>query len=155
MTFSHRTQKDDFLYIMAKHGIKCFCEPFPSNLDPESWRPFFFFVLGEGLPKDVHFSFTHHPKSTGSLPGSAQHMADYAAFTTYWVNTRLMALHFYSEPRVLRAAGLIPGSTADPGTLEALRATFNVRDAAPPLPPAAPRFHPAAPATSLDQRPLS
>ncbi|GAA0183337.1 hypothetical protein LIER_30763 [Lithospermum erythrorhizon] len=48
------------------------------------------------------------------------------SFTAYWVNTRPLPLHFYSDPRVLRMAGLIPGSTADPGTPEALRATFNV-----------------------------
>ncbi|GAA0172368.1 hypothetical protein LIER_26210 [Lithospermum erythrorhizon] len=100
---------------MVKPQMKGFCEAFLSKVDPESWRPYFFFVSGEGLPADA--------------------------------NKRPMPLHFYSDHRVLKAAGLTPSSDADLRALEALRVTYNVHDHAPPPPP-------AAPATSSGQQPL-
>ncbi|GAA0175227.1 hypothetical protein LIER_41870 [Lithospermum erythrorhizon] len=46
-----------------------------------------------------------------------------------------MALHFYTDRRVLKAAGLSSIVDADLGALEALKVTFNVPDhALPPLP---------------------
>ncbi|GAA0161174.1 hypothetical protein LIER_17550 [Lithospermum erythrorhizon] len=50
--------------------------------------------------------------------------------------SRPMPLHFYSDPRVLKAARISPGSVADPEALEALRATYNESDHVPPPPPA-------------------
>ncbi|GAA0164725.1 hypothetical protein LIER_39847 [Lithospermum erythrorhizon] len=48
-----------------------------------------------------------------------------------------MPLHFYSDHRVLKAAGLSSGSDIYHGALEALRATFNVHDHAQLPPPTA------------------
>ncbi|GAA0156994.1 hypothetical protein LIER_14354 [Lithospermum erythrorhizon] len=109
-SLSHRTQKDDFLYFVVKPKIKDFCEAILSKVDPESWRPFFFYVSGEGLPIHVPAWFTLHLKSI--------------------------------------ATGLTPGSDADLGGLEALKATYNVSDHALPPPP-------AVPATSSVQQPLN
>ncbi|GAA0156951.1 hypothetical protein LIER_14318 [Lithospermum erythrorhizon] len=108
-SFSQRTEKDDFLYFVVKPEMKFFYEAFLSKVDPETWRPYFFFVSGEVLPTGVSSGFTSHPKSK---------------------------------------AGLSPGSNVDLGALEALMATFNVHDHAPPP-------LPAAPATSSDQQSLS
>ncbi|GAA0164931.1 hypothetical protein LIER_39877 [Lithospermum erythrorhizon] len=91
-SFSHHTQKDGVLYFLANQDIKGFYEPLPSKLGPECWRPFFFFVSGGGLPKNVPSSFTPHPKSARSLPGSTQYRADSMPFTAYWANTRPMPL---------------------------------------------------------------
>ncbi|GAA0186166.1 hypothetical protein LIER_33454 [Lithospermum erythrorhizon] len=63
-------------------------------------------------------------------------------------NTCPMPIHFYSDTRVLKAAGLTPGSDADLGALEALRGTYNGSDHVPPP-------HPAVPDTSSIQQPLS
>ncbi|GAA0171545.1 hypothetical protein LIER_41178 [Lithospermum erythrorhizon] len=43
-------------------------------------------------------------------------------------NRRPMPLHFYSNPRVLKAEGLASGSVANLGALEALKLTYNVSD---------------------------
>ncbi|GAA0167626.1 hypothetical protein LIER_22513 [Lithospermum erythrorhizon] len=94
-------------------------------------------LAGEGPPTDVATGFTPHLKSTCALPRSTKHKS----------NKRPTPLHSYSDPRVLKAAGLTPGSHAELGALEALRATYNVYDHALPPPP-------AAPATSSDQQPL-
>ncbi|GAA0168675.1 hypothetical protein LIER_40612 [Lithospermum erythrorhizon] len=80
--FSHRTQKDGFLYLVAKHNMKGFWDPFPSKLGPNFSMPYFFFVSGEGIPSDIPFSFTSHPKSKRSPTGSTQHKAYSMAFTT-------------------------------------------------------------------------
>ncbi|GAA0162262.1 hypothetical protein LIER_18390 [Lithospermum erythrorhizon] len=58
-----------------------------------------------------------------------------------------MPFHFYSNPWVLKAAGLTYGSDADLGALEAVKATYNVHDHT--LPPS-----PATPTTSSDHQPL-
>ncbi|GAA0152196.1 hypothetical protein LIER_10737 [Lithospermum erythrorhizon] len=97
-------------------SLQGFCDPLPSKLDPESWRPFFLFVSGGRLPCDVPSGFTVHQKSTKALQGSAKHKADSVDFTAFWANTRPMPLHFYSDPKVLSAVGLVPGTMADLGT---------------------------------------
>ncbi|GAA0169489.1 hypothetical protein LIER_23964 [Lithospermum erythrorhizon] len=86
-------------------------------------------------------------KSKGTLSLSVKHKADAIVFSTYWANRRPMPLHFYSDHRVLKAAGLSPSSDVDPGTLEALRATYNVHNHV--LPP-----HAAASLDSSDKLPL-
>ncbi|GAA0186531.1 hypothetical protein LIER_33819 [Lithospermum erythrorhizon] len=66
-SFSQCTQNDDFFYFVVKPDTKGFCEAFPSRVDPESWRPFFFFVSGESLPTDVNSSFTPTGSPLGPL----------------------------------------------------------------------------------------
>ncbi|GAA0163335.1 hypothetical protein LIER_19229 [Lithospermum erythrorhizon] len=101
----------------------------------------------EGLRIGVPTGFTCHPKSKGAYPRSTKHKADSIAFSTYLANTRPMPPHFYSDPWVLKAAGLSTSSDAHLGALEVLRATFNGHDHPPPPPL-------AAHATSSDQQPL-
>ncbi|GAA0176521.1 hypothetical protein LIER_29498 [Lithospermum erythrorhizon] len=69
---SQHTQKDNFLYFMVKPDMKHFCEAFLSKVDPESWRPFFFSVSGEGLPSDLP-----------AFAGSMKNKADSVAFAAY------------------------------------------------------------------------
>ncbi|GAA0160658.1 hypothetical protein LIER_39080 [Lithospermum erythrorhizon] len=102
-------------------------------------------MKGEGLNVDVPTRFTPHLKSTRVLSRPTKHKADLATFTTYW-GTHPIPLQFY-RPGVLKAAGLTPGSDADLGALQALRATYNVSDHVPTP-------HPAIPATCSDQQPL-
>ncbi|GAA0166547.1 hypothetical protein LIER_21678 [Lithospermum erythrorhizon] len=49
-SFSQRTQKDDFLYFTVRPDMKGFCGAFASKVEPDIWRPFFFYVVGDGLP---------------------------------------------------------------------------------------------------------
>ncbi|GAA0139196.1 hypothetical protein LIER_00794 [Lithospermum erythrorhizon] len=69
-------------------------------------------------------------------------------FLYFVADKRPMPLHFYTDSRVLKAAGLFPISDVDLGALEAPRFTFNVPDHAP-LPP------PAIRAASPNHLPLS
>ncbi|GAA0157155.1 hypothetical protein LIER_14480 [Lithospermum erythrorhizon] len=137
-SFSQRTQKDDFLYFVVKLEMKGFREAFLSKVGLETWRPYFFFASGEGLPLGVPSGFTSHPNSKRALPRSTKHKADPIALSTYWANRRPMPLHFYSGHQVLTAVGLFPGSNVYLGTLKALRATYNVHDQVPAPPPSAP-----------------
>ncbi|GAA0158429.1 hypothetical protein LIER_15459 [Lithospermum erythrorhizon] len=100
----------------------------------------------DGLPIDVRWVHAFR-KSIVALPGSTKHKADFVAFTSYWANKHPMPLHLYSDPRVLKATDLAPGSVADLGALDSLRATYNVGDHAP-LPLL------IVPTTSSDQQPL-
>ncbi|GAA0156724.1 hypothetical protein LIER_14148 [Lithospermum erythrorhizon] len=124
-SFSQCTQKDDFFLLCGETGDEEFLQSIP---------------LQSGI-RDLDALLLLCLRST-------KHMAGSIAFSTYWENKCPMPLHFYSDQRVLKAAGLSIGSDVDLGALEALRATFNVHDHAP-LPP------PTAPATSFDQLPLS
>ncbi|GAA0170560.1 hypothetical protein LIER_24790 [Lithospermum erythrorhizon] len=82
-SFSQRTQKDGFLYFIEMIEMKGFCEAFSSKVEPDTWRPFFFYASGEGLRQGVPFGFMGHPKSHSALPRSAKHKADALAFSTY------------------------------------------------------------------------
>ncbi|GAA0157091.1 hypothetical protein LIER_14430 [Lithospermum erythrorhizon] len=82
-TFLQRTQKDDFLYFTVRTEMKGLCKAFTSKVEPETWRPFFFYASCEGLPQGVPFGFTSHPKSNEALPRIAKHKADANAFSTY------------------------------------------------------------------------
>ncbi|GAA0184538.1 hypothetical protein LIER_31826 [Lithospermum erythrorhizon] len=79
-SFSQRTQKDEFLYFVVKKEMKGFYEAFLSKVEPETWRPFFFFASGEGFPLGVPSGFTSHPNSKSALPKSAKHKMDAIAF---------------------------------------------------------------------------
>ncbi|GAA0161059.1 hypothetical protein LIER_17466 [Lithospermum erythrorhizon] len=78
-----------------------------------------FLYTCEGLPQGVPFGFTSHPKSKGALPRNAKQKADPIAFSTYKGDRCPMPLHFYTDRRVLKAAGLSPIADADLGALEA------------------------------------
>ncbi|GAA0141673.1 hypothetical protein LIER_35436 [Lithospermum erythrorhizon] len=58
-----RPQKDGFLYFTVRTEMKGFCKAFTSKVEPETWRPFFFYASGKGLLQCVPFGFMDHPKS--------------------------------------------------------------------------------------------
>ncbi|GAA0156153.1 hypothetical protein LIER_13710 [Lithospermum erythrorhizon] len=109
------------LYFTVRTNIKGFCEAFSSKVEPDTWRPFFFYASGEGLQPDVPSSFMAHLKSNSALPRSVKHKADAHACSTYWKDKSSMPFHFYTDCLVLKAAGLFPIADADPRVLEALR----------------------------------
>ncbi|GAA0166548.1 hypothetical protein LIER_21679 [Lithospermum erythrorhizon] len=88
-----------------------------------------------------------HPKSTSALTKTTKHKADAHAFSTYWEDKPSMPLHFYTDRRVLKAAGPFPPAGADLGVLEVLRVSFSVPDHAL-LPPS------TAPVSGPNQLPL-
>ncbi|GAA0185371.1 hypothetical protein LIER_32659 [Lithospermum erythrorhizon] len=122
--------------------MKGFCESFSSKVELDTWRPFFFYALAEGLPPDVPSGFMAHLKSFSVLPRSAKHKADAHAFFTYREDKSFMPLHFYTDVRVLKVDGLFPTVDADPRALEALRVSFCVLDHASLPPPIAPTATP-------------
>ncbi|GAA0148153.1 hypothetical protein LIER_07674 [Lithospermum erythrorhizon] len=124
-----------------------FCGAFSSKVEPDTWRPFFFYASSEGLPQGVPFGFMARPKSPSALPRSAKHKADAYAFSTYWGDKLPMPLHFYTDRQVLKDAGLSSIADADLGALEALRVSYQVPDSVPPP-------SQAAPTVALNQLPL-
>ncbi|GAA0155364.1 hypothetical protein LIER_13111 [Lithospermum erythrorhizon] len=112
-SFSQRTQNDGFLYFKVIPEMKGFCETFSSMVEPDTWRPFFFYASGEGLPQGAPFGFMFHTKSHRALPRCAKHKADAHTFSTYWGDILSMPLHFYTDCRVLKAAGLSPAADAN------------------------------------------
>ncbi|GAA0167435.1 hypothetical protein LIER_22371 [Lithospermum erythrorhizon] len=138
---SQCTQKDGFLYFTVRTEMKGFCEAFSSKVEPDTWRPFFFYTSVEGLPQGIPFGFMAHLKSHSALLRSAKHKADAHAFSTLWEDKLPMPLYSYTDHRVLKVAD------ADLGALEALRVSFSVPDHAPLSPP-------SAPAAASDQLPL-
>ncbi|GAA0167963.1 hypothetical protein LIER_22790 [Lithospermum erythrorhizon] len=134
---SQRNQKNGFLYFTVRPHMKGLCEAFLSKVEPDTWRPFFFYVDGDGLPPDVPSSFTEHPKSNAALIRTTKHKADAHAFSTYWQDNHSMPLHFYTDHCVLKVAGLFPVTIVDLGVLEALRVSFSVPEYVPLPPPAA------------------
>ncbi|GAA0176218.1 hypothetical protein LIER_29251 [Lithospermum erythrorhizon] len=142
-----RTPKDGFLYFMVRTCMKGFCKAIPSKVEPDTWRPFFYYALGEGLPPGIPSDFVAHLKSNSTLPRSVKHRVDANAFSTYWEDKSPMPLQFYLDRRVLKDVGLFPIDEANPGALEALMVFFCVHDHA--LPPST-----AAPVTSPNKLPL-
>ncbi|GAA0156086.1 hypothetical protein LIER_13660 [Lithospermum erythrorhizon] len=102
--------------------MKGFCEDFSSKVEPDTWRPFFFYTSCEGLPQGAPFGFMAHPKSYSIFPCSAKHKVDAYAFSTFWEDKLPMPLYFYTDNRVLKAAGLFPIADAD---LRALSLNFS------------------------------
>ncbi|GAA0147301.1 hypothetical protein LIER_07037 [Lithospermum erythrorhizon] len=116
--FSQCTQKDGFLYFTVRTKMKGFCEAFSSKVEKDTWRPIFFYTLGEGLPQGVPFDFMAHLKSHGSLPRSSKYKADEQAFSTYWEDKLPMPLHFYTDRCVMKATGLSHIADVDIGGAE-------------------------------------
>ncbi|GAA0155211.1 hypothetical protein LIER_12988 [Lithospermum erythrorhizon] len=143
-SFSHRTQKDTFLYITERMDMKGFYKAFPSKVEPDSSRPYFFYLMGDGLPLDVPLGFVTHPKSNPSLPRSPRHKADAHGFSSYSEGKPPMSVYFYTNPRVLMDTCLFPITDADPGVLEALRVSLCVPHHVPPSLPAAPVVTPTS-----------
>ncbi|GAA0164095.1 hypothetical protein LIER_19812 [Lithospermum erythrorhizon] len=117
-----------------------------------SWRPFFFYAVGDGLPPDIPSGFTEHPKSNVALTRTAKHKTDSHAFFSYWEDNRSFPLYFYTDHPVLKVAGLFPIAGAVLGVLEALRVSFSVPDQVP-LPPLAAPTASAGPRAQSPQRP--
>ncbi|GAA0138624.1 hypothetical protein LIER_42543 [Lithospermum erythrorhizon] len=120
-SFSQRTHKDDLLYFTVRTDMKGFYEAFSSKVELDTRRD--------------PFSFT------------SRHKEDAHAFSTFWEDKYPMPIHFYTDRRVIRDAGLIPPTDANPRALEALRVSYNMPDHVPPSPP-------AAPVVSTNQSPL-
>ncbi|GAA0170276.1 hypothetical protein LIER_24575 [Lithospermum erythrorhizon] len=91
--------------------MKGFYEAFPSKVESDSWRPYFFYAMGD----------------------DPRHKADANAFFSYWEGKPPMPIYFYTDPRVLKAAGLFHVVDDDPGILEVLRVSFSVPDHVPPM----------------------
>ncbi|GAA0176867.1 hypothetical protein LIER_29621 [Lithospermum erythrorhizon] len=74
------TLKDVFLYIGGEIEDGRFPCAFSSKVDPETWRPYIFFVSGKGLSPGIPSRFTSQPKSKAGLsPGFDVDLGDLEA----------------------------------------------------------------------------
>ncbi|GAA0145031.1 hypothetical protein LIER_05319 [Lithospermum erythrorhizon] len=131
--------------VVLGEGLSCATHPQYVDLYHHN---FILLCLGGGSSHRRSCRFHPYRMSTRALVGSTKHKADSLTFAAYWANILPMPFHLYSDPMVLKATVLAPGSAANLRALKALRATYNVSDHF--LPP-----HPAVPATSSDQQPLN